>query len=184
MSKPVYIVDIFEDIVKNVSNVLIPQFQSIDNKITGVHYEHGHPIEIIETLAQKDKMNNFIFDKYPLVALFQDFQEVYNTTVGAPNEVNLHIIIARATRPEYKAKERYEENFKPFLYPIYHELKRQILLSSKFLIYSDEQIRHTKIDRLYWGSEGLYRNKKNVFNDFLDVIEIKNLRLRTYLKIC
>lgn len=182
--KPVYIVDIFKDIVGEVSERLTPAFQSIDNKITGVHYIHGHPIEIIETLAQRDKTNSLKFDKYPLVALFQDFPENYNGRIGAPNEVNLHLIIARATKAEYKADERYKENFKPFLYPIYHELLKQIMHSGKFLIYNETLLQYTKIDRLFWGREGLYKNQGNIFNDMLDVIEIRNLKLKTYLKIC
>lgn len=182
--KPIYIVDIFKDIVSQVSNNLTPGLRMLDNKITSVHYQHGHPLEIIETLAQRDKTNRLKFDKYPLIALFQDFPETISEVDGAPNEVTLHLIIARSTRADYKSGERYDHNFKPFLYPIYHELLKQIYLSGKFLVYDSSKIRHTKIDRLYWGKEGLYNNKGNIFNDFLDVIEIRNLKLKTFLKIC
>lgn len=182
--KPLFIVDIMKDIVSKVSAKLTPEFKLIDEFITAVHYMHGHPKEIIETLAQKDKSDTLLFDKYPLIALFQDFPERYNNMVEAPNELTLHIIIARATRPEYKAAERYDNNFRPFLYPIYMELMKQIFVSGKFLLTSSDNIRHTKIDRLYWGREGLYGNEANIFNDFVDVIEIRDLKLQTYLKYC
>ena len=45
-------------------------------------------------------------------------------------------------------------------------------------------IEHTKIDRLFWGKEGLYANEGNIFEDFLDCIEIRDLELNVYSKIC
>lgn len=178
------LVDEIRSIVGKVSDNLTDDFKTLDSKITGIHYLHGHPLEVIETLAQKDKSNKFRFDKYPLVALFQDFPEVNTGKIEAPIEVSLHLIIARATRPEYKASERYEKNFKPFLYPIYNEFLRQLNLSGLFMIYDSSVIPHTKYDRLYWGKEGLFNNQGNIFDDYLDVIELKNLKLKLYKKTC
>lgn len=183
MREPYIVVDIFRDIVANVSAKLLTQLQAHDPKIEAVNYLHGHPIEIIETLGQKDKSATLRFQKYPLVALFQDFSEDHGT-IGLDSTVSLNIIIARATKPAYKADERYTENFKPVLYPIYQELLQQIVYSKAFLKYGATTLPHTKIDRLYWGREGLYKNDGNVFNDFLDCIEIKNLQLKLNLKNC
>ena len=178
------VVDLIKEIVAKVSTNLTPDLQSLDSRITGVHFMNGHPLEVIETLAQKDKSNTFRFEKYPLIALFQDFAEVHTGNIGAPLELTLHLIIARATRPEYKASERYEKNFKPFLYPIYNEFLRQLNLSGLFMIYNSSIIPHTKYDRLYWGKEGLFKNQGNIFDDYLDVIELKNLKLKLYKKTC
>ncbi len=110
-------------------------------------------------MAQKDKSNKFRFDKYPLIALFEDIDEN-----NAGNYLNssggLNIIIARATRPEYKADVRREKNFKPFLYPLFENFMQEY-------------------KRLYWGRSGLYRNSANIGNDFIDAIEIQNLSFRT-----
>ena len=181
--KSVYIVDVMREVVGRVSAKLTPSLIALDSNITGVHYDHGHPLEIINTLADKDKSNTFTFRKYPLVALFQDFPESKGE-IGFDSEVTLHMIIARSTVNTYKAQERYEKNFKPFLYPIYQELLNQIWLSKPFNVKSAGQIQHTKIDRLYWGKEGLYKNEGNVFNDFIDCIEIKDLKLKVNLKNC
>lgn len=167
------IVDIFGDIVAAVSGKLTANFKLIDPKITGIHYEHGHPVEIIETLRQKDESNKYKFSKYPLVALFQDFPEDHNRSDGLI-DASLHVVICRSTDNKYKAKDRYAYNFIPYLYPIYEELLRQIDRHPFSVGYEQ---RHTKIDRLYWGKEGLYGNEGNMFDDYLDAIEINNLRL-------
>lgn len=184
MSKPVYVVDVIKDLVDAVSVKLTPGFQTIEGAITGVHYLHGHPVEIIETLGQRDKSDQGQFNKYPLIALFQDFPERHGNLLGTEAEVVLHIIIAKSTMAAYKADERYTRNFKPFLYPIYKEFLRQIYLSPRFRNYDETLIDHTKIDRLYWGREGLYKNEGNVFNDRLDCIEIRDLRLNINLNNC
>lgn len=182
--KPVYIVDIFGSVVEAVSAALLPTLQAYDPGITAVNYLHGHPVEIIETLTQRDKSDVFMFKKYPLVALFQDFPEAHNSALGIDNEPTLHIIIAYSSKPEYKSDERYTFKFKPVLYPIYLELMKQLTLHKSFLNYGVQTIPHIKIDRLYWGKEGLYGNTGNVFNDFLDCIEIRDLKLRVNLKNC
>lgn len=181
--KPVYIVDEIGAVVEAVSTKLLTQLQAFDPLITGVHYQYGHPLEIIETLKQMDESQDYKFRRYPFIGLFQDFpQEVGE--VGFDSEVTLHLIIARFTVNTYKAAQRYENNFKPVLYPIYLEFLEQLNFSKAFMKYAPNQIPHTKIDRLYWGREGLYKNEGNIFNDFLDCIEIRNLKLKTYLNIC
>ncbi len=182
--KPVFIVDIFEGIVQAVSTKLINYLQTIDPAIEAVNYLHGHPKEIIETLMQRDKSDTFQFKKYPLVALFQDFPENHNQQIGIDNEASLHLVIVQSTRPDYKADERYTKNFKPILYPIYMELLQQISFSKAILNYGVGDLPHTKIDRLYWGKEGIYGSEANVFNDFLDCIELRDLKLKINMKFC
>jgi len=182
-SQPLYIVDIMRDVVKNVELKVLPQLQAYDNLIQGVHYDHGHPAEIIETLKQKDKSDTLIFKKYPAVFLFQDFTETMGEP-GVDSSAKLHLLIVAATSSEYKAHERYEKNFKPILYPIYLELKEQIFKSGKVMVPSASSLSFNKIDRLFWGRQGLYGNESNVFNDFLDAIEIQNLDLKFYKPVC
>lgn len=180
------IVDVVGLIVDKVSQRLTSQLQEIDALITGVHYQHGHPLEIIETMNQFDKSDTFVYEKYPLVALFQDFEED-KATIGTAGEVRLNLIIARATLADYKAAERYTQNFKPILYPIYQALLEEIggsFAGKYFSVKDTTQISHTKIDRLYWGRNGLYKNEKNVFNDKIDAIEIKDLVLSVNSKFC
>lgn len=178
--QPVYIVDIISEAVARTSDKLLPQLQKYDNLIQGVHYDHGHPVEIIETLKQKDKSDTLVFKKYPAVFLFQDFKETVSQA-GIATSARLHILIVAATSREYKASERYDKNFRPILYPIYLELKNQILKSGKVLA---DVLSFEKTDRLFWGKQGLYGNEGNVFNDYLDAIEIQNLDLKFYKPVC
>lgn len=172
----VVVVELMGKVVDKVSARLTPRFQAMDANITGVHYLHGHPREIIETLIQRDNSNNFMFKKYPLVALFQDFAEEDNES-DKTIEARLHMVICRATLPDYKAEERYEKNFKPFLYPIYEELKKELMSNPNVLGYAPLKL--TKYDRLYWGRQIAYAGgDMNRFQDYLDAIEIINLTIK------
>jgi len=60
----------------------------------------------------------------------------------------------------------------------------EINKEKRFQTYGVSKIPHQKWDRLYWGRNGLFGNQANVFNDFLDVIEIKSLKLKINLRSC
>lgn len=167
------VIDTIEECVRNTSSKLLVELQQFDEFIEGVHFDHGHPIEIVETLSEKDKAGiEFSFKKYPLVCLFQDFvEDIENNYIVS---ANIHIVICNSTKPDYKAKERYEHNFKPVLYPIYNELMNQFQKHGDVIGYFPKQ---QKIDRLFWGKSSLYGNKANIFEDYLDAIEIINLKL-------
>lgn len=179
-----FIVDVFGEIAEKVSARLTAEMKAYDALITGVHYEHGHPMEIIETLGQKDESDTYRFRKYPLIALFQDFPERVSDRPGFQSEVTLHLIIARATVQDFKAAERYDYNFRPVLYPCYEALMEEIHRHHAFTTKSPSVIEHTKYDRLYWGRQGLYGNEGNIFNDRIDCIEIRDLKLIVNKKIC
>jgi hypothetical protein len=180
--KPV--VDIFAEVVARVNLAMAGKLPDLTPSTGEIQYMHGHPLEIITTLKQKDKGQSARFEKYPLIALFQDFPEdSIATNIGIKSEVTLHFIIAKGTKRDYKADERYTHNFKPFLYPIYEEFLKQIVADKNFQVYTIDKIPRQKWDRLYWGRAGLYGNEGNVFNDYLDCIEIKNLKLKI-LEVC
>lgn len=180
VKQPLYIVDELAAIVANVSTSLLTQLQAVNSTIEGVQYYYGHPKEIIDTLRQKDQSMNYRFAKYPAVCLFQDFSESEGRIIGVASDVRLHIIICYSTDQNYKASERYANSFKPILYPIYYALLNEIFKSGKVLASDKDSLPHTKIDRLYWGRTGLYGNEGNIFDDFLDAIEIQDLQLKFY----
>jgi hypothetical protein len=45
-------------------------------------------------------------------------------------------------------------------------------------------MKHDMIERFYWGREGIYNNAGNVFNDYIDAIEIRNLDLKINVPNC
>lgn len=177
------IVEIFREVVEKVNISVLPQIVALDPKITGIHYEHGHPLEVLNRLKQKDQTSAYKFQIYPVIALFQDFPE----SSGDPfidKKGTFHLIIAKGTRQEYNAQQRYEHNFKPFLYPIYDSFFEQLSLDKRIMNYGPESIKRDKFDRLFWGSNGLFGNTSNIFDNYLDVIEIKNLQLKFYKELC
>lgn len=165
-------IDTISECVDRVSQRLTPSFKLLDDKIEGVFFEHGHPIEIVETLKQKDSNLKFMFKKYPLICLFQDFPEEIKNDYTVTSDI--HLILCNSTKPDYKASERYENNFKPFLYPMYNELIHQFNRHGNIIGYHPQ---YTKIDRLFWGKERIYGNEANIFEDYLDAIEIVKFRI-------
>ncbi|KAF0193984.1 MAG: Uncharacterized protein FD166_3610 [Bacteroidetes bacterium] len=146
-----------------------------------VNYLHGHPKEITATLTEMTRNPTASAQKYPLIALFQDFEEDLS---GDFLKVKLQMIIAVMTKNTLSAPDRYAVSFRPFLYPIYGELIKVISRSGYFNESTEKQVKHIKVDRLFWGRNGLYGNEGNIFNDYIDCIEIKDLRLNVKLKNC
>lgn len=148
-----------------------------------VYYDYGHYQEVVKNLDEKDKsiVNKA---KYPLVWLVMDFEERMSSKSGAYAEVDLQLIIAIDTSVTYTMQDRRDINFLPVLYPLYAELLNQFSINKSFS--NPYFMEHTKIDRPYWGVQsGLGNGTANLFNDFIDAIQIKGLRLNVNVKkIC
>jgi hypothetical protein len=113
-----------------------------------------------------------------------DFEEQIG---GSTNyaDVALHFIIAVGTSDTYSMQDRRDISFLPVLYPIYAEFLNQFGCSAAFGMPSIIKIPHTKIDRPYWGIQsGLGNGSKNMFSDYIDAIELKNVKLSVKRKIC
>ena len=181
MSAPFW-VDIFDEIVTSVRN-------DTDKPGVGViqaaspYYMFGHPKEIINMLLKKDKHDVQKYNKYPLIALFQDFTEGIGEDQFVSSSVDdLNLVIVMNTSQDYTAKNRYDNTFRTVLYPLYDLLIKHIEQSGWFKDVGPGLVPHDKIDRLYWGRSGLYGNEANIANDFIDAIEIQNLQLNMRLK--
>lgn len=179
MSAP-YWVDIFSDIVDNIRNDSdLPSGLAVD----APYYMYGHPLEVINTLSEKDRNDEWKFKKYPIIALFQDFTETLGEHQATQSAVeDLNIVIATNTSQTYTSEQRYTNTFKPVLYPLYNLLIKHIENIKWFRNIDPGLVPHQKIDRLFWGRSGLYGNEGNVFNDHIDAIEIRNLSLELRLK--
>lgn len=180
--------DIFEQIVNEVSEEVTPYLKTVNPDIQRVHFMAAHPLEITNRLTNKDK-NGLYLEKYPLIGVFHDFKEQMGRQIGEYAKVSPRIIIANNTSSEFISNQRYEKNFKPILYPIYESFLKQITLAKKgkwkyFNMYGEGSIRHDKTDRLFWGTSTAYANTANIFNDYLDCIDIENLELSINIKNC
>ena len=160
-------VDIFGDIVAAVR----AEYDVANGKRP--FYLHGHIIEIVGILAEKDQSETYKYDKYPLIVLVQDFEEVNDK--GSNSVKGLTIIIMTETDPNYTAKNRYDNTFPDTLQPLYESLIDKIEISKD--VGSDDLYSHSKWDRLYYGSED---QLLNIGNDALDAIVIQNLDLSVF----
>lgn len=171
-------VNVMADIVAKVSAAVTPQLTAYDSTIIGVNYLYGPPKQIIKTLQGwngTSKANA----KYPIVALFQPFDEIKGGRPDLDGIDKVRIIIGRQSQPEWLTDYRYEVNFDPVLYPIYDELIKQLSYASATASQANK-IPHIKVDWPYWDNG----QDENPFNDWLDVIEIKEMKLNLRFKRC
>lgn len=180
------VVRIFADIVQRMNDELLAGFQALDPRIEAINYQHGHPMEIVETLALYDKSERKRAKKYPLVLLVQDIKEQhgYNSANGRFANLNLRIFLVKNTKAEYRAADRQEKTFEPYLYPMYASLMNNMYLEPRFLIPDVYAIEHDKYDRMYWGKESLTGNTENALNDYVDAIELANMQVVQDLRYC
>ena len=180
----IYIVDDIEAVVNNVrdrwlamdSTLILMSSKAITMDGGGPpYYMYGHRLEIANRLALKGKDSSAKFKKYPMFALRLD---VVEKIVGDMAQFTLNIAIVHATKIQYTAPERYENVFKPILYPLYNLFMEELRNTGGFW-WQGPQTRppHTKIDRPFYGTVGAEGNTKNIFSDPLDAIEIIDLQV-------
>ena len=85
------------------------------------------------------------------------------------------------TEGTFNADQRELATFKPILRPILKHLLYQISVSPVFGQPTIEQMKVTKIDCFFYGSN---LSDKNVLNDFVDAIEIQSITLKINNNFC
>lgn len=181
-----------------MATIVIPHlFQAIAEKVNlvlctrvndpfFVYYDYGHYDEVTRRLTSKDGSISQKGKKFPLIWLVMDFDEDFGSLSSGYCELpDLQIFIAMQTKNTTSTSERYEKVFLPRLYPVYDELKNQIADSGFFDIADPEEIIHKKTDRPYWGVPDNHGNgTSNLFNDFIDAIQIWKLKLSVNEQAC
>lgn len=146
-----------------------------DNKSVFVMAEH--PIVALERL---NELKGTILSGRPFILLLLDIQE----TVGkALINVSCDMVIGAVTNRTYSTNERYLNNFTPTLYPIYDEVMERLTNGSKTILQAS-YIDHEKWDRVLWGKQGLYGVDANIFDDYIDAIEVNKINLKLKKSNC
>ncbi len=174
----IYWTDIIEEIVESVQT---DSDKPASLKTDAPYYMHGHPLEIHTILEEKGHSGTLKFERFPLIALIQDFDEENNQD-ASPSKAELRIIIAQVTDPNFDITQRYDSTFRTVLGPLYDLLIKHIVESGWFKNCSASLCPHTKTDRPYWGREIDGNSQENIWNEFIDAIEIRNLQLDLRLK--
>lgn len=165
------------DVISDVIDLIRAEYDS--EGLEKPYYLHGHPMEIVNTLKERTNSGSELkFKKYPLIVLLEDFEDDGPSGVFA-NRAKVDILFIMNTSQSYKAADRYEHSFDDVLTPLYNLFVKHI--KRKTGIHIDHQkLNGNIINHLYWGKKGLYGNEGNIFNDYIDALEIKGLELKIY----
>ena len=148
------------------------------------YFMFGHMLEIASTLARMDKAPNLLkWQKYPLIILKLDTESSYTGFGNTFDYTDITLYLCNITQPTYKAAERLENNFEKVLYPIYEKLIKALKKHPSIRLHGNENFKHTKIDRFFWGTTQL-SDSSNYVGDYLDAIEINKLNLSINNKKC
>lgn len=177
LSLPLSANEIINTLTGNVSQRILPQLQEANSNIQQLSFMWGHPIELKNTLKEMTEARSQKYLKFPVVMLFSDILSSPSSVKGAFQDLTLNIVIAMSTLPTYKASQREAKNFIPILRPIYQALIEEIYRSGYFWVQAQRDILGRDIERYFWGAGSTQGNTENFFNDCIDAIEIKNLKL-------
>lgn len=149
-----------------------------------VYFMHGNTKEIMAHLQSLSDGPKTKDKKYPLIALFRDIrEEVEQQRFGLASTFKAHVGIFTLTNPEMRAADRELRTFKPVLIPIFEELVNQI---SKSILFGSPRINDMAIKKwdCYFYGSALNPDRasgapagKNIFNDWVDAIEIESITL-------
>lgn len=162
MNNPPYlIVEEFAGAVSEVKAAL---------NLANLNYLYGYLSEVKERLTNDSKTAEYREKKYPLIWLVEPFTVVGGGS-GKAGSTSLQFFIINGSTTGWTREQRTQNNYKPLIIPIYHELLRQIQVKSEvFEIVNIAD--HTYTDRPYWGTD-----QQNAINDVFDCREINGLKI-------
>lgn len=168
-------------------NVLVDIFREIVAGVSGdvgyiVNYQFGDWQYMAKTLSAMGKAPITAGRKYPMVGLYSPFEE--DRSDPSFTSVRLSLIIAVNTLGGYTNEERLDKSFKATLYPVYDSLIRRISSDRRLDIGPMSIVSHMKTDNFRYGRSGVYGDGKSEFDDRIDAIDIKDLRLKVKNATC
>lgn len=131
------------------------------DKELNVQFLHGSPLVVVNQIAERDKLGR---QKYPAIALFQDFKEKVEEGYLSAEIV---FLLMEETKNDYTPEDKYVKNYNPVLLPLYR-LYVNYLQRTGFIISTIE-----KSDRLVYGEKGMLGIKHLNSNDYLAAVEMK-----------
>lgn len=178
-----FIQEAFAEIVASTLQALADQDAALPEptgKWTNLNFQYGYIHELNETLQQWGKTEEYATKKFPCVWLRYPLTIQRDVPQGLYGTLrDCAIFLLDCNNPEDKTPTRFEKVFKPTLYPIYYELLNQIDLHLAFSTQDKSKIKHTLIERPFWGAI-----QQNEIVDVVDVLELTSLELIVNKKTC
>jgi hypothetical protein len=139
-----------------------------------LNYHHGHLLEIKNIFQLATQKATLKLEQFPAIVLVQDFPEKTNRKQHE-RIATVRILILTDSKQAYTAAERYTNTFEPKLYPLEDLFLKKLESSKEIGGYEQDYVRY---DRLFWGRATGEGTASNIFNDFIDAIELENLNLK------
>lgn len=176
----IYDVDIpgkFGTIASKVSEV----FKNRETDQFEVFFDVGRYLEVDRRLNEKMQAKATAkSNRFPLIWLPITY-DIVSDKNGLTRVSNLELIIAVPTDKDSSTPKRLNTTFRNRLIPIYLELLNQIEQSGFFEI--GLNIQHRRKDQPYWdGKDGA--QMANLFNEYIDAIQIKGIELNINEPTC
>lgn len=143
-----------------------------------VYFAHGHYDAVNKDLIDKDGGTSTKNAKFPLIWMVTPFDQRFDKRYDYYCELSgLDFLFLMNSSYDETIDQRIENYYKPRLWPIVERFKIEIDNSGLFYdILSPESIPYEYIKDWYFN--GNLGGKGNLFNDFIDAVQIKGLRLR------
>lgn len=148
----------------------------VGNPEVVLNYHYGTDDEMIQRFAQITQIGSLKQEQFPLIYLFQPFKETVAND-GYSREVSLNILILTDTQNEWSTPERYDYNYRTILYPLLDLLMQRISFSNSL---SPEIETYDRTDQVSWGRHAVNEKPSIAFRDYVDGIEIENLKLKIF----
>lgn len=156
--------DIFRDIVANTAGIYGKN----------VSYMFGDWEYIAGRLTEWSQSRETSRLKFPIICLYSPYVE--DRTSKIPS-ASLEFIIMVDTRREYLNEERERVSFAGVLRPVYDAFIRSVLASPDIVNEYDGIVPHSYTENYRYGRKGVEADGKP-FRDFIDAIEIRNLKIK------
>lgn len=182
------LVEILDDVVAVVSTNTLAKIKEAEYaaNATAVHYMYGSDEEIVARLALKKGESSV--DKYPLIWLMTPFDQFQKR--GELDELTFDILVINGTKADLISPQRYERNFIPILKPIADDFlnQLQVFTYGRYKPFEAGEMENGYRFNDYWGKKKAVASSSNAsannLLDFLDCIELRNIKLKLEKKYC
>ena len=175
------IVDIFKDVVAEVSNDLTIFYTDrkenvVEIKNPKLNYIFGNGQYIKDELDAYSKSEDASSGKFPLVALFCPIKETKDSReYYSKDEVSL--LIACSSTKDWSNEHRKVTSFQNILRPIYKRLKDVLLEDDRFDWGYEYIVKHNYLENYSYGRYGAYTESGEAVSEFIDAINISSMEL-------
>lgn len=185
------LVEILEDVVAVVSTNTLAKIKEAEYaaNATAVHYMYGSDEEIVARLSLLSKTKESRLEKYPLIWLMTPFDQFQSVRKGY-DDLTFDILVINGTKADLISPERYSKNFKPILKPIADEFlnQLQVFTYGRYKPFEAGEMENGYRFNDYWGKKKAVASSSNAsantLLDFLDCIELRNIKLKLEKKYC